>query len=97
MTNDEILNALPRGGRAIDAKLFKSSGLLAIGLVPLLRFMTDVQGGALRPFPEYATELFSSVRLIVANIIIYIKHVKISIVCLLRSQDLSSYVTGIVP
>ena len=67
LTNDEILNALPKGGRALDAKLFKSSGLLAKCLVPLLRFLTDVHGGALRPLPEYATELFSGVRLIVAN------------------------------
>ena len=68
LTNDEILNALPKGGRALDAKLFKSSGLLAKCLVPLLHFLSDIHDGALRPLPEYATEIFSSVRLIVANL-----------------------------
>ena len=86
LTNDEILNVLLKGGRVLDVKLFKSSDLLAKCLVPLLRFLTDVHGGALRPLPEYATELFSGVRLIVANQIIYIKQEKVSIVCLLEAR-----------
>ena len=66
--NEELLHAMSRGGKFLDSKLFRSSGLLAKSLVPIMNFLTDIYSGKMRPLSDYFQDLMCSVRLTVANL-----------------------------
>ena len=66
--NVEVLTALPKGGKLLESKLSKSSGLIAKSLVPLFRILTDIHDGSVRPLDAYCEDIFACVRLLVANL-----------------------------
>ena len=68
LMNEELLSAMPKGGKFLDTKLFRTSGLLAKCLVPILNLLTDIHGGNMRPLSEYYQDLFCTLRLSVANL-----------------------------
>ena len=66
--NDEVLAAMPKGGKVLEAKVTKATSLMGKALVPVFDLLTDVHHNDVKPIARYFPALIDACRLQVANI-----------------------------
>ena len=66
--NDEVLAAMPKGGKVLEAKVTKATSLMGKAMVPVFDLLTDVHNNDVKPIARYVPALIDACRLQVANI-----------------------------